>query len=278
MIDLLDDALREYLLRELPVRDNEIDISFDQPRREWSARLSRPTLNIYLRDIRENIKLRAPSPGGTFTRAEAATRFEREAVRVELAYMMTAWAKDPLDEHRMLSRLLAALFRFRGLPKDIAAEFLPEQPADVYFRIAQPETTISANDLWSVLDNEMRPFVDVIAQISIMPYAVTEVPLVRSLEISLVQRYARGGSPSEDEGSAAGGAGDGGGGPGAPGAGDAPGRTRLPVRITQSPNGKTPDAKRSTPPWPANESEAKPAPPSAKAATPSAKPKGGKNK
>jgi len=58
MIDDLDDALRDLLVRELPIRDNEVDVSFDQPRREWSARLSRPSLNLYLYDIRENLRLR----------------------------------------------------------------------------------------------------------------------------------------------------------------------------------------------------------------------------
>lgn len=239
MIDLLDDALREFLIQELPVRDNEIDISFDQPRREWSARLSRPTLNIYLRDIRENVKLRAPSPGGTFTRGDSSARFERDSVRLELAYVMTAWAKDPLDEHRILSRLLAALFRFRGLPDAVAAEHLPGQPADILFRVAQPDNMVSGNDLWSVLDNEMRPYVDVVAQLAIFPHEAVEYPLVRSIEMTLVQRNIPGRSldwGAEPE-------------PAEPPA-RAPNGLRLPVRIQQVPSGATPEAKRSSPPWP----------------------------
>ena len=58
MIDDLDDALRDLLIREMPIKNNEIDISFGQPNKEWSSRLSRPTLNLYLHDIRENPTLR----------------------------------------------------------------------------------------------------------------------------------------------------------------------------------------------------------------------------
>jgi hypothetical protein len=173
--------------------------------------------------------------------------------------MVTAWAKDPLDEHRILSRALVSLFRFRGLPNDITAEHLPNQPADILFKIAQPDSAVSANDIWSVLDNEMRPFVDVIATLAIFPFESELFPLVRSVDITLVQRQQRqpqgpaldaasllrepsGGpkpAPAVVDGKATAATGD----------GSAKG-LRLPVRIQQVPNGKTPAAKRTTPPWP----------------------------
>ncbi|MGL4648224.1 MAG: hypothetical protein ACRC1H_02350, partial [Caldilineaceae bacterium] len=72
--------------------------------------------------------------------------------------------------------------------------------------------------------------------------------------------------------------------PAGPSASDlqAPGGTRLPVRVQQVPNGKTPAAKRSSPPWPPElgptggsatkgGTDTPPAPP-----TGSDKPKGGK--
>jgi hypothetical protein len=254
LIDLLDDALRDFLLRELPVRENEIDISFDQPKREWSARLSRPTLNIFLRDVRENVKMRSPSPAGVYERSENSARFQRESVRLDLSYMMTAWAKDPLDEHRILSRLLAALFRFRGIPTDITAEHLPNLASDVTFKVSQPESAVSANDIWSVLDNEMRPFVDVIASMSLQPYAEEIYPLVRSLDITLVRRT---GQVEQDDQIV-----------------PAPSRSDRIVRVTQVPNGRTPDAKRTSPPWP-SESGGAPGPPAGDGAQ---KAKGGKGK
>ncbi len=58
MIADLDETLRKLLVEELPVKNGEIDIEFDQPNREWSAKLTKPTVNMFLYDLRENAELR----------------------------------------------------------------------------------------------------------------------------------------------------------------------------------------------------------------------------
>ena len=58
MIADLDETIRQLLIAEIPIRNGEIDIKFDQPKREWSARLTRPTINFFLYDVRENVILR----------------------------------------------------------------------------------------------------------------------------------------------------------------------------------------------------------------------------
>jgi len=54
----VDEVLRKLLMREIEIKGNQVDIQFDQPKREWSSRLSKPTLNLYLFDLRENLRLR----------------------------------------------------------------------------------------------------------------------------------------------------------------------------------------------------------------------------
>src|SRR5262245_3184174 len=123
MIDDLDEALRQLLIRELPVKNGEIDITFDQPKREWSARLSRPTLNLFLYDLAENKKLRQTQPLWDIEHDNnGVARQRRKPVRMDLRYMITTWAAEPEDEHRLLTRILMALFRHPHLP----AEVLPE--------------------------------------------------------------------------------------------------------------------------------------------------------
>ena len=100
MIDDLDEVLRQLLIRELPIKNGEIDIAFDQPKREWSARLSRPTLNLFLHDLNENKKLRQAQPMWEVeigNNGQAVKR--RKPVRLDLHYMITAWANEPEDEH-----------------------------------------------------------------------------------------------------------------------------------------------------------------------------------
>ncbi len=196
MIDLLDEALRDFLVRELPVRDNEIDISFEQPKREWAARLSKPTLNLFLREVRENPKLRAPHPVTNAAISGDVAVLSRQAVRMDLHYMATAWARDPLDEHRILSRLLSTLFRLRAVPDDIIAEHVPGQEAGVPLKLAQGEPVSSASDIWSVLDNEMRPAIDVVATLAIYPHVDVVVPLVREVDIRYVQMVPLGPPPA----------------------------------------------------------------------------------
>jgi len=58
MITDLDETTKQLLIKEMPIENNEVDIKFDLPKREWAAKLSRPTINLYLYDIRENTELR----------------------------------------------------------------------------------------------------------------------------------------------------------------------------------------------------------------------------
>lgn len=187
MIDEIDEALRDFLIRELPVRNSEIEIAFEQPKREWSARLSKPTINIFLRDMRENTKLRSPQPTMQTVVNGSNANLTRPAVRVDLHYLITAWARDPMDEHRILARLLAVLFRFRSIPSDILSNHAPYQESGVSLKLAQYENQQGVDDLWSVLDNELRPAIDMVATISIDPQVEQDVPLVREVDVVVQQ-------------------------------------------------------------------------------------------
>lgn len=187
MIDQVDEALREFLVRELPVRNNEIEIAFEQPKREWSARLSRPTLNLFLRDLRENPKLRAPQPGMQRMVNGDMAQISRQAVRIDLHYLVTAWARDPLDEHRILARMLSVLFRYRKIPDDIVSLHVPFQDSGIPLKLAQYDERQGVDDLWSVLDNELRPAVDMVATVSLNPYVVEDVSIVREVELEVRQ-------------------------------------------------------------------------------------------
>lgn len=110
IIDFIDEALRQLLTRELPIKNGEVDIAFNQPKREWSACASRPTLNLFLFDIRENNKLRQSTPAFDIERGDNGMVVQRrKPIRLDLYYMITAWAADAEDEHRLLARAVMAL-------------------------------------------------------------------------------------------------------------------------------------------------------------------------
>ena len=95
----LDEVLRQLLIREIPIKNGEVDIKFDQTSREWSARLSRPTLSLFLHNIRENVKLRASQQWTVERNPDGTATQRRTPARVALHYMITAWANEPDDEH-----------------------------------------------------------------------------------------------------------------------------------------------------------------------------------
>ena len=182
MIDDLDEGLRDLLIRELPVTNSEIDIAFEQPKREWSARLSRPTVNLYLYDIRENAKLRREQVPYEVGRNGNTVTQQRQPFRVDLHYLITTWAMAPEDEHRLLARTLMALMRFPEFPADLLPEGLLDQPIPIPLRVGQSDTLDKPSDLWSVLDNQQRPGIVLIATLSFTAYPSVVKPLTRTAE------------------------------------------------------------------------------------------------
>lgn len=187
MIDDLDEALRELLIREIPIHNNEVDIGFDQPRRDWSARLSRPTLNLYLYDIRENVRLRREQTQRTMERRPDSVLTQRQGIRVDLHYLVTAWATAAEDEHRLLARTLLALLRHAELPDDLLPEGLQDQPNPIPLKVAQPDTLDKPSDLWSVLDNNQRPGLVMTTTLAFNPFAPVLKPLTRTAEFKFGQ-------------------------------------------------------------------------------------------
>jgi hypothetical protein len=186
MISDLDEVLRQLLIRELPVRNSEVNIEFHQPRREWSSRLNRPTLNLFLHHLCENTTLRQPEWEIRRNGDGTATR-RRTPVRMDLHYMITAWAAEPEDEHRLLTRTLMALFRNATLPVGLLPESLRDQPVPIPIRVADPENLRNPADIWSALDNELRAAIACVVTLALNPYQILTGPLVRTRDLRVGQ-------------------------------------------------------------------------------------------
>lgn len=201
MIADVDEVLRNMLIREMDIKRNEVEIQFDQPKREWSSRLSKPTLNLFLFDIRENLRLRIAEQYTTLTRPDGNTEVRRNPVRIDLRYLMTAWAKDAEDEHLLLSSALGSILRNPFIPSDLLTERLKSQPVPIPVDIAnfQPEVgpVDKFSEIWGVLDNEMRPGILITVTLSIDPYKPQVFPAVRTREARIFQDTAPGGKDTK---------------------------------------------------------------------------------
>jgi Pvc16 N-terminal domain len=155
----LDEALRTLVRRELERHGFEgVDIAFDAPASEWSAKLTAPTVNLFLYDMRENV-----------AEAEATTRDVRingvamatpPPMRLEVTYAVTAWTKAVEDEHRLLSQVLAILFSHSSLPGDLLSGRLAA--ASVYRSI---ETEVGRPkeekaDFWTSIGGRYKASID----------------------------------------------------------------------------------------------------------------------
>ncbi len=191
MIDSLDEALRQLLIQELPIQDDEIDIAFDQPSQDWSSRLARPTLNLFLYVLHENKVLRSTQPlwdQQIEANGKSAT-WQRRPMRLDLQYLVTAWATEPEDEHRLLGRSLMALSRYPHLPEELTPDWFKTKSKPIPLTVAQEEHLKSPqpSDLWSALENKWRPGFTCLVTVEVDMYQPFSLPLVHHREVAIGQ-------------------------------------------------------------------------------------------
>jgi hypothetical protein len=181
------------LIAELPVKNGEVEISFDQPKREWSGRITRPTLNLFLYDVRENVTLRQHQweQLGNGADPRNLAHMKRTPMRIDCSYVLTTWAADPQDEHRLLTRALMALFRFPLLPENRLVGGLRNPAFPLQARLGSHDKLTSPTDLWNVLDNEIRPSVSYMITLALDPWQEIIGPLVRTLTLRSGQAFTQ---------------------------------------------------------------------------------------
>lgn len=180
MIHDIDETIRAMLAEELNRFDAystgtvTYDISFDLPNKDWESKPKQKdlTVNLYLYDVRENHELRSNELNVTRNVNNSISR-SRRPLRVDCYYLVTTWSKaDPPTvsyEHMFLGHVLWALARnplidprwFQGYLNDL--EPIPELPT----KIAQVDNFKSLGELWSAIENELKPGINYVVTIPI---------------------------------------------------------------------------------------------------------------
>lgn len=99
--------------------------------------------------------------------------------------MITAWAREPDDEHRILGRTLAAMYRAAQIDERFFQGTLVDSDYPVLARIAPAEHVAKPADMWGVLDNELRTSLVWIVTAPLEAFAPVEGPLVRTRELQV---------------------------------------------------------------------------------------------
>lgn len=179
MISDLDETIKQLLTKKGAIDPAAVDIDFKTPDREWSASMSKPTINVYLYDIRENHELRGTEFAITRDQNGNATR-KKNPSRVDLSYLITIWTSDIVDEHHLLWHVLLTLFRYPELPKEVLSGKLLEQEYPIRTTTAQPDGLFNnPADFWAALDNEIKPSINYVVTVPLDLAMAFTAPMVR---------------------------------------------------------------------------------------------------
>jgi Pvc16 N-terminal domain len=158
----VDEALRALVRAEV-APSADVEVAFDAPTREWAGRRNAPTINLYLYDIREDLRRRERGLVNSYDDHGIVVERRHPPRHFKVTYLITAWTQRPEDEHRLLSSLLYAFLRNETLPPELLTGRLAEigLPVEVSVALPPPEDRSFA-DVWSALGGELKPSLDVV--------------------------------------------------------------------------------------------------------------------
>ena len=170
MIHLVDQALEKFLRAAVPLPEAAIDLSFAAPDKAWGSGITRPSVNVYLWDIKRS----APrSQAGQIEMTDDGQVFRRPPNPVvNLTYFVTAWASELRDEHQLLGSVLRAILGHGELPPEhIPDEF--EQKSPILLDIATSADR-KPGDFSSTLDGQLKPGLEMRVTIEVDAYRWVE--------------------------------------------------------------------------------------------------------
>ena len=166
MISEVDEALRALVRRDV-LAGSDVEVVLDAPTKDWAARRNAPTVDLYLYDIREDVRRRERGQVHEYDARGHVVGRHLPPRWFKLSYLVTAWTQRPEDEHRLLSALLTCFLRQDALPADLLAATDPEGlrmadlPVTLTVGLPPPEDRAFA-DVWSALGGELKPSLDVV--------------------------------------------------------------------------------------------------------------------
>lgn len=159
MLHLLDESLEAFLRAVVPLPEREVDVAFDRPDEEWAARVSRPTISLYLWSVRRNVST-AYRDVDDVENWDGGEPRDADSFRVDCRYLVTAWASDVRDEHFLLGAALKAILRHTKLPR----QYLQGPYRDVarvpFIEVAADDGR-NDTDFWSALGGRLKPGLDI---------------------------------------------------------------------------------------------------------------------
>lgn len=184
MLEFVDASVEALLRAAVPLSAVDVDVAFDAPTRDWSAKLTRPTVDLYLWDIHRSREHARTGMQQVERNGQMRTRLILP--RVELRYFVTVWASEHRDERSLLGGILRAALSYHQVPDSFVAPSLRDLAP---MRMSVPLTGDEGPEIGKTLDGQLKPGFELLV--------VTEVdtgldqplgPPVTSFEVSVSDR------------------------------------------------------------------------------------------
>ncbi len=187
MLDLLDQSLEAFLREVVPLSKRQVEVSFEAPDSDWGSKVNKPTVNLFLWDVRKNMEERQ---SGMQLMDDGNGRKIRTLPkpRVDCRYLVTAWTAEVRDEHQLLGSLLAALLRHDEVPAEfIQGAYEPVRPLPS-LSVAGPDGRDNS-DFWSALGGQLKPGLDLVVTATVdLVFGHAAGPPVERYEVGLADR------------------------------------------------------------------------------------------
>ena len=222
MINALDNVLMDLIQSRAPALAGPIPVpvAFEPPNDDWRnfvANSNSLQLNIYLYDVRENLKLR--SNERTFEYIGGWYREHRAPPILNCMYLTTAWsnvtanlpAVEPTpDEHALLYGVAEVLLRHRSIliadvyrtgitipsGRSLASLPLQLQGEELPIEISYAETTEEMLDFWNTMRGAWRPGLKMKVALPVFP---VEPASLDAMVTTLIGDYRQWDHPGSSE-------------------------------------------------------------------------------
>ena len=165
MLHEVDEVMRALIRRDAlnGAAARDVDVVFDAPTKEWASRRNKPTVNVWLYDIREDLRRRERGRINEYDDRGQVVARHLPPRHFKLSYLITAWTQRPEEEHRLLGGVLKCFLRYDALPGDLLTGELARigLPVGVTVGLPPPEDRSFA-DVWSALGGELKPSLDIV--------------------------------------------------------------------------------------------------------------------
>lgn len=188
MLEAVDATVEAFLRATVPLSASDIDVVFEPPTREWSAKLTRPTVNVHLWDLRRS---RDRARTGMETVERNHQRVQRLALpRVELRYLVTVWTSEHRDERALLGGVLRAAIGVHQVPATFVAPDLAELSPVVLQLAGTGDPQLDAGKM---LDGQLKSSIELVVISDVETGAGTPVAApVTSIEVSVADVHRPG--------------------------------------------------------------------------------------